>query len=171
MPRFPIGGDVGAEIRSAVNSGKEVAVHERQISAHGWTGYGYTIVDPDTGAGAYLIEGKGSGGILDHWAKNSTGWTAMLAVLSLAAILGSVSGVIVALLLLVSILFAMLNIMVYQLQRIETGCTDNGHWASRIAEFFGVAIGTQGIQGVIASLIWSIFSGAQLQKNLGECRK
>ena len=171
LPRFPIGGDVGAEIRSAVNSGKEVAVHERQISAHGWTGYGYTIVDPDTGAGAYLIEGKGSGGILDHWAKNSTGWTAMLAVLSLAAILGSVSGVIVALLLLVSILFAMLNIMVYQLQRIEAGCTDNGHWASRIAEFFGVAIGTQGIQGVIASLIWSIFSGAQLQKNLGECRK
>ncbi|MDY0049807.1 MAG: hypothetical protein RBR73_03570, partial [Halothiobacillaceae bacterium] len=27
----------------------------------GWTGYGYIIVDPETGAGAYLIEGKGNG--------------------------------------------------------------------------------------------------------------
>ena len=64
LPRLPVGGGVGAEIRSAVNSGKEVSVHESRISAHGWSGYGYTIVDPETGAGAYLIEGKGNGGAL-----------------------------------------------------------------------------------------------------------
>ena len=64
LPRLPVGGDVGAEIRSAVNAGKEVTVHEGRINAHGWTGYGYTIVDPETGAGAYLIEGKGNGGVL-----------------------------------------------------------------------------------------------------------
>ena len=38
--------------------------HERPIKAHGWTGYGYSIVDPETGAGAYLIEGRGNGGVL-----------------------------------------------------------------------------------------------------------
>ena len=50
------------EIQSAVQAGKEVTVHEKPISAHGFTGYGYTITDPETGAGAYLIEGKGNGG-------------------------------------------------------------------------------------------------------------
>jgi hypothetical protein len=55
---------VGQEIASAVQAGKEVTVHEKPISAHGFTGYGYTITDPETGAGAYLIEGKGNGGIL-----------------------------------------------------------------------------------------------------------
>ena len=57
-------GDVGVEIRSAVNAGKEVTVHERAINAHGWSGYGYIIIDPETGAGAYLIEGKGNGAIV-----------------------------------------------------------------------------------------------------------
>ena len=64
LPTLPVGGDVGAEIRSAIQAGKEVTVHEKAINAFGWSGYGYTIVDPDTGAGAYLIEGRGNGGIL-----------------------------------------------------------------------------------------------------------
>jgi len=64
LPNLPVGGDVGSEIRSAVQSGKEVMVHERAITASGWTGYGYVIVDPNTGAGSYLIEGNGSGGII-----------------------------------------------------------------------------------------------------------
>ena len=64
LSKLPVGGDVGAEIISAVNAGKEVTVHEKAITAFGWTGYGYTIVDPDTGAGAYIIEGKGNGGWL-----------------------------------------------------------------------------------------------------------
>lgn len=64
LPKLPVGGTVGQEIQSAVQAGKEVTVHEKPISAHGFTGYGYTITDPETGAGAYLIEGKGNGGIL-----------------------------------------------------------------------------------------------------------
>ncbi len=64
LPKLPVGGTVGQEIASAVQAGKEVTVHEKPISAHGFTGYGYTITDPETGAGAYLIEGKGNGAIL-----------------------------------------------------------------------------------------------------------
>ncbi|MEW6712574.1 MAG: hypothetical protein AB1403_22340, partial [Candidatus Riflebacteria bacterium] len=62
LPKLPVGGEVGAEIRNAIQAGKEVTIHESPITAHGWTGYGYIIVDPETGAGAYLIEGKGNGG-------------------------------------------------------------------------------------------------------------
>ncbi|WP_347486118.1 transglutaminase-like domain-containing protein [Vandammella animalimorsus] len=64
LPKLPIGGEVGAEIRNAIQAGKEVTFHEARINEHGWSGYGYSIVDPETGAGAYLIEGKGNGGWL-----------------------------------------------------------------------------------------------------------
>lgn len=37
--------------------------HEAKINEGGWGGYGYTIIDPDTGAEAYLIEGGGNGGL------------------------------------------------------------------------------------------------------------
>ena len=73
LPKLPVGGDTGAEIRSAIQAGKEVTVHESPISAHGWTGYGYTIIDPETGAGAYLIEGKGNGGVLSDTAPTCLG--------------------------------------------------------------------------------------------------
>ena len=55
-------GEVGSEIRNAVNAGKEVTVHEKSINKHGWKGFGYIVIDPETGAGAYLIEGSGNEG-------------------------------------------------------------------------------------------------------------
>ena len=64
LAKLPIGGEVGSEIRNAVNAGKEVTVHEKSINKHGWKGFGYIVIDPETGAGAYLIEGSGNGGIL-----------------------------------------------------------------------------------------------------------
>ena len=64
LPKLPVGGTVGQEIQSAIQAGKEVTFHERGINAHGFSGYGYIITDPDTGGGAYLIEGKGNGGVL-----------------------------------------------------------------------------------------------------------
>jgi hypothetical protein len=63
LPKLTIGGAVGDEIRNAINAGKEVTFHESAISAHGWSGYGYIILDPETGVGAHLIDGGGSGGV------------------------------------------------------------------------------------------------------------
>ena len=57
---------MGAEIRSAAQAGKEVTLHERAINAHGWSGYGYIVTDPETGAGGYIIEGRGNSGVI--WA-------------------------------------------------------------------------------------------------------
>lgn len=43
---------------------KEVTVHQADINANGWTGMGYMILDPDSGAGAYKISGGANGGKL-----------------------------------------------------------------------------------------------------------
>jgi hypothetical protein len=52
------------DIRNAVNAGKVVTVSKTNITYNGWTGCGYIIIDPDTGAGAYMISGGMSGGWL-----------------------------------------------------------------------------------------------------------
>jgi hypothetical protein len=54
-----------ADVQNAVNAGKEVTISQAKITYSGWTGAGYTIVDPTTGAGSYLIEGGANGGWLE----------------------------------------------------------------------------------------------------------
>jgi len=57
--------DTKAEISNALAAGKEVTVHQADINANGWTGMGYIILDPDSGAGAYKISGGANGGTLN----------------------------------------------------------------------------------------------------------
>jgi hypothetical protein len=52
------------EIQNALNAGRTVTVHEAPITVSGWTGTGYIIDDPATGAGAYKISGGANGGVL-----------------------------------------------------------------------------------------------------------
>ena len=51
-------------MQNAVAAGKEVTIHEKPLTISGWTGAGYTVIDQDTGAGGYLIEGGSNGGFL-----------------------------------------------------------------------------------------------------------
>ncbi len=62
LPKLALGGSSGKEIRNAIQAGMEVTFHEIGINAFGWSGMGYSIIDPDTGSGGYLIEGKVNGG-------------------------------------------------------------------------------------------------------------
>ncbi|ELA09186.1 hypothetical protein MOMA_02235 [Moraxella macacae 0408225] len=62
LPKLNHGQDVMNDIRNAVNAGHIVTAHERNISVKGWHGSGYIILDPYTGAGAYLIDGGVNGG-------------------------------------------------------------------------------------------------------------
>ena len=50
-----------SEIQNALAAGKEVTVHQSPITQSGWTGSGYIITDPATGAGAYKISGGANG--------------------------------------------------------------------------------------------------------------
>jgi uncharacterized membrane-anchored protein YhcB (DUF1043 family) len=62
LPQLQVSGDVKTDIQNAVNTGKEVTVSKTNITFNGWIGVGYIIIDPTTGAGAYMISGGLSGG-------------------------------------------------------------------------------------------------------------
>ena len=51
-------------IQNALDTGQEVTVHEFPITQSGWTGAGYIHLDPQTGAGGYIIDGGSNGGTL-----------------------------------------------------------------------------------------------------------
>jgi hypothetical protein len=56
--------DSGAanEVRAAVAAGRLAIMHTGVVSVPGWSGSGYILLDPITGAGAYKISGGGNGG-------------------------------------------------------------------------------------------------------------
>lgn len=64
-PHLQIDADTQSEIANAVQAGKQVLVPER-APVHGhWSGLGYIVEDPSTGAAAYLIKGALHGGADD----------------------------------------------------------------------------------------------------------
>jgi hypothetical protein len=63
LPILNLSQEVITNIKNAVNQGKEVKVQERNITYKGWTGAGYIIIDPETGAGAYMISGGMAGAL------------------------------------------------------------------------------------------------------------
>jgi len=161
--------DTQSKVQQALDAGYEVTIHERPITQSGWTGAGFISVDPATGAGAYTIEGGSNGGILGNWAKNGTAWTLIITMLAIFATFIGASGVVALIFILVSILFGFLNYWVFNLQRMEAGCGSDQSWASMISEIFGFVIGTQGIQGAIASFFWGIFSAKKLSESIKYC--
>ena len=52
------------EIRAAVYTGMTVTTHEALINYAGWTGAGYNLIDPVSGAGAYKISGGANGSVI-----------------------------------------------------------------------------------------------------------
>lgn len=48
-------------IGQALQAGYEVTIHESPIAQNGWVGAGFTVIDPSTGTGGYLIEGGANG--------------------------------------------------------------------------------------------------------------
>lgn len=59
------------KVREALAAGQEVMIHQSPIIENRWKGAGYTSIDPQTGAGAYMIEGGSNGGYLDD---NAPAW-------------------------------------------------------------------------------------------------
>ncbi|MDH4164546.1 MAG: hypothetical protein OEW15_17930 [Nitrospirota bacterium] len=63
-PKLRVDSEVVSDIVNAVNAGKLVIVSKENIAVGGWSGCGYAIIDPDTGAGAYMISGGQNGAII-----------------------------------------------------------------------------------------------------------
>lgn len=160
LPRLPVGGTVGQEIQSAIQAGKEVTVHERAINAHGWTGYGYVITDPETGAGGYIIEGRGNGGTIEPpaWFNN--------VVSALVNFMGGVANQLMALLgTFLGLLFNALD----ALDILNNSCYDAGEAFIRAVAFMffvsafglllGFAVAGMGILlGIAAAVFLVVFS-------------
>ncbi|ESP63027.1 TolA protein [Smithella sp. ME-1] len=62
LPQLQLDEKVITDIQNAVNAGNVVTVSKTDITYNGWTGCGYIISDPTTGAGAYMIGGGLNGG-------------------------------------------------------------------------------------------------------------
>ncbi len=63
LPMLQLSSEVKTDIQNVVQAGKVVIVSERNIQLNDWNGVGYIVLDPTTGAGAYMISGL-SGGYL-----------------------------------------------------------------------------------------------------------
>ncbi|MBI5075876.1 MAG: transglutaminase domain-containing protein [Nitrospirae bacterium] len=64
LPQLQLSPDTITDIQNAVGAGKMVTVSKTNITFNGWTGCGYIITDPNTGAGAYMISGGMNGAML-----------------------------------------------------------------------------------------------------------
>lgn len=62
IPQLQISQEIINEIHNAINAGKEVTISKTNINFNGWIGCGYIIIDPTTGAGAFMISGGVNGG-------------------------------------------------------------------------------------------------------------
>lgn len=62
ITRFSADKDTLSAVRSAVNRGLTVIIPERGMEWDDWEGTGYLILNPETGAGEYMISGGLSGG-------------------------------------------------------------------------------------------------------------
>ncbi len=55
LPQLTLSEEDITDIRNAVNAQKEVTVSRDNVTLNDWTGVGYIVRDPETGAGAYMI--------------------------------------------------------------------------------------------------------------------
>jgi hypothetical protein len=62
LPQLNVPGDVRNDILNAVNAGKEVTIPQRTVTEGFWTGVGYIVEEPSTGAAGYFISGGLAGG-------------------------------------------------------------------------------------------------------------
>lgn len=46
-----------------INAGNVITVPEKNVTIGGWVGTGYMILDPESGAGTYMIDGGAAGGV------------------------------------------------------------------------------------------------------------
>ena len=69
--------EVETDIRNSINTGKEVTAHERPVNFFGSQSSGYIVLDPYSGAGAYLIEGGENGGEIFGGMAKGFGWGGM----------------------------------------------------------------------------------------------
>jgi transglutaminase-like putative cysteine protease len=62
LPKLQLPSSIKEGIRNSVDSGMIVTVPERNVQLNNWHGAGWIVIDPTSGAGAYMISGGLAGG-------------------------------------------------------------------------------------------------------------
>jgi hypothetical protein len=70
--------DIKTDIRNSVNAGMEVTTHEAAVDFYGSNQVGYIVIDPETGAGGYLIGGGENGGNIDTSFFDAMTWVTLM---------------------------------------------------------------------------------------------
>lgn len=86
LPRLQISSDALDDIKNAVAAGKKVYIPEKSLQYYDWSGDGYIIINPPTGAGAYMIAGGLSGGGLATFTDVQAGINTLLRDISFATL-------------------------------------------------------------------------------------
>src|SRR5690554_3440260 len=87
LANITLDNDIKNDIRNAVNAGQEVTTHDKYINFHGKNAAGYIILNPTTGAGAYMISSGENGGDINvpDLVSNVTGYASILIDIGLYA--------------------------------------------------------------------------------------
>jgi hypothetical protein len=121
-----------AEITNALNAGMEVTVHQGDITANGWTGSGYIILDPETGAGAYKISGGANGGSL-YFAK---GMLTFVGVIIFFTGTAEVATALLTVLTILTVFVAMYSVLLNAIEIVDTGGACGPLLAERYLQFW-----------------------------------
>ena len=152
------------DIRNGVNAGKTVTVHNTQIIINSWSGTGYIILDPESGAGAYMIAGG-----LDGGATFIGGFASgVLVGFGLGLVLSGTAasiGLVLLILALAYYSFLYYSIKNYGTQE-ELTCLTTGAF---LGGAFGFAAGAGSPNPVIALLVFGWFNKYQNFKTAQSC--
>lgn len=150
LPKLNLSSSVITDIRNAVNAGRIVTAHERNISVKGWSGTGYIVLDPESGVGAYMIGGGADGGMINFFGENQNLIVLLLGMVAIASV--SLPFLFLPVLL-ITIFSAFMITMYNNLALMEAGCEElvPFNWVINIlAVAAGVLFGSS-----VASTIWS----------------
>jgi len=139
------------DIRNAVNAGYEATVHQQRISHHGFSGTGYLLIDPGTGAGGYKISGGADGAWLETLLA---GVLVVTSLLPFFLILAVVLGPLLALAIAITVAWV---VVLIEIQQLEQGAARailaNLAWGA-----FGIALGAVSGSAVLALAMWILGS-------------
>lgn len=153
-------------VQNYLDAGWEVDIHQWPVTKNGWTGAGFTAIDPTTGAGAYLVEGGANGGVLPLLAGfglGAAGAAAMILTAALFPIWSFGAGLLFALSVILFLSVLILNLSVWT-QTNEAGCFWQGVGLGGSA--VGVAAGGSGIAGVLGQIRGANLVPTSLRANL-----
>jgi len=164
LPVLNISSEVKDEIRASVAVGKKATVSQNNITVGGWTGVGYIIADPDTGAGAYRISGGANGGSFVF--GMTTGFA--VGVLALSMITGTFLGFLLA----AFFVIHLLAIMAYS-DMFDEGCFLLGFYVGFDIAFIIAIIrkaGNAEIKWEVATLVIALLiQNTWTAPSFGEC--